>query len=162
MEYYHYQYLHSVLIKFTVLQNSLSEWFKEFGVFFFFFFLVYLKKTITLFFPIFKISLSPKRSLCLTKVGCTPGNYIYLWMPCRSLRCFLDIKAEPPQEACWDIYSTKTMLFQCYLPVDCHRKLSVMTSIRIIWYFVLCHVNWFVPQEILITGSTQATRTSSQ
>lgn len=36
-------------------------------------------------------------------------------MPCRSLRCFLDIKAEPPQEACWDIYSTKTMLFQCYL-----------------------------------------------
>lgn len=28
------------------------------------------------------------------------GNHTYLWIPCRSLRCFLDIKAEPPQEAC--------------------------------------------------------------
>ena len=28
------------------------------------------------------------------------GNHAYLWIPCKSLRCFLDIKAEPPQEAC--------------------------------------------------------------
>lgn len=43
------------------------------------------------------------------------GNHAYLWIPCRSLRCFLDIKAEPPQEACWDSDTTQTALFQWYL-----------------------------------------------